>query len=409
MSEFEVKNISVAESVEYSKLSCMLFRVFNEKLNDPEKLLKEREQWEKEQNFDVLRMGALYEGKLCACLTNYVYTVNFDGTPCKMSGVGGVVSDFNTPKRGAVKEIYKKLFEEIRKEKQYIAHLYPFEESYYRQFGYEVSAQKATWSIPADRFDKAKRGQSVYYDGSDKMKNDIKSVYNEFSKDKNLIILKDENDWQKFFEQHAAYQDKSKFVHYNENGVADAFLEYTIKEYDNKPQDMEITTLWYTSIGALKGVLSYFNTQISYCDRVFVPLNANVDISAFVNSMGGFGKRNVERTIVNGGTTRIVDVEEILKLANIKGEGEVCIKINNDIYAPWNNGCFKVKSGKVREVIKGDFVPDIEMDINAFSSGILGRYDLEGLKIFDTVKINSNEENLKKVFYLKTVWTETHF
>ncbi len=409
MSDFEVKKISARESVEYSKLSCMMFRAFNSKLNEPEEFIKLREQWDSESGPDFLRMGALYEGKLCACLTSFGYVVNFDQAQCKMSGVGGVVSDFNTPKRGAVKEIYKELFKDMRQKKQYIAHLYPFEESYYRQFGYEVSAQMATWSIPADRFDKAKRGQNIYYDGSDKMKNDIKSIYEGFLKDKNLLVLKDEQEWEKFFEQHAAYQDKSKFIHYNENGVADAFMEYTIKTHDEKPQDLEVTILWYTSIDALKGILSYFNTQIPFCDRVIVPLNANVDISAFLNSMGGFGKRNVERTIINKGTTRIVDAEEILKIADIKGEGEVCIKITDDIYAPWNNGCYKVSFGKVREVTKGDFAPDIEMDIKAFSSGILGRYDVSGLAMFDTVKINSNEENLKKVFYLKTIWIETGF
>ena len=170
---------------------------------------------------------------------------------------------------------------------------------------------------------------------------------------------------------------------------------------------MEVTTLLFSDFAGLRGILSYFEFQKSYCDYIEIPLPFDVDISAFVNSTGGWGKRNTVRKVQNKFITRIVDVEEILKLAKYDGEGQVCIKVE-DSYAPWNDDVFTVKFGKEIEVKRGG-TPDVEMTINSFSSAILGRYSAENITMFNDVKVNGNIDNLKKVFYKKSLWFEGQF
>ena len=104
------------------------------------------------RNSDFCRLGAFYENKLYAAIESHGFNTYFDGVPCKMSGIGGVISDFNAPFKGAMKQIYKRIFEIMSSKGQYISHLYPFEENYYRQYGYEVSCQSVTWRIPIEKF-----------------------------------------------------------------------------------------------------------------------------------------------------------------------------------------------------------------------------------------------------------------
>ena len=131
------------------------------------------------------------------------------------------------------------------------------------------------------------------------------------------------------------------------------------------------------------------------------------DIGPIVDSAGGWGKRNTERTVTNMGTSRVVDVEEILKMAAYRGTGRVCIRIYDDVYAPWNNDCFTVEFGEETRVSRGG-EPDIEMKVNSFSAGIMGRMDCSNLLLFPDVKVY-NDTDLDKVFYRKHVWMEEHY
>lgn len=405
----EIRELNCEELIELEKLSTTLFRSKNEKLKDEEAYKKILLAEAQKSSFDFFRLGAFCDDKLCAAIINNDYIVNFDGNECKMSGIGGVVSDFNSPVKGLMKKINMVAFEKMRKNKQFISHLYPFEESYYRKYGYEVSAEISEWNIPVEKIENFKNGIVLAYDGSDKMKFDIINLYEAFSKDKNLSVKNTQKNWEAFFEEVKAYvTDLKSFLHYDNDGNCDAYMNYNIIYHEHKPQDLKVNKLWYKNFKALGGLLSYFITQRLYCDKIFISLPTTVDISPFLNSTGGWGKRNVTRYTINSGLSRIVDVEEILKIATFKNEGEICIKIYDDDYAPWNNDCFNVKYGKETTKVERGGKPDIEMKISSFSAGILGRFDFENLKIFPDIKIINNIE-FGDVFYKKHLFIEEHF
>ena len=408
MSGYEIKEFYGEDTLDYKRLCCTMFKNKNEGFRNPDEYKLQLAEDDKKRGEDFFRLGAFYDGKIYAGVEGNDFVVTFEGKPCRLSGISRVVSHYDPPFKGAMKQIFARAFEIMREQGQCISHLYPFEESYYRQYGYEVTAQGSTWYIPIEKINAKRSGKTVYYDGSEKMQNDIKEVFEKFSSDKNMMILRSNKDWNNFFADRIAYTVPNIYVHYNNDNVPDAFMEYKLEPNKDRPQDMVINYLWYTCIDGLKGILSYFSTQHSYCDKVVLSLPANMDISAFINSTGGWGKRDTERVTKNRGASRAVDVEEVLKIVNIKGEGQVCIKIVDDTYAPWNNDCFTVTFGNERTVTRGG-TPYIEMNINAFSSGIFGRYALADLNIFDSVKIYSNQENLEKVFYIKENWTELHF
>lgn len=406
MSDYEIRLIPAEGVVAYRKLASIMFRAKIAETMDEEEMIRGFREGDAKKGEGFFRIGAYLDGTLYAAQEVLPYEVYFDGHLCRMTGIGGVVSDFNSPKKGAMKQIYARSFEIMREQKQYISHLYPFEESYYRQYGYDVSTQRALWRIPLEKTKFVKSGLTRGFDDSEEMKRDIRQVFDQFAAGRNLMTLRTEESWERLWKTHSNFTtEHASFVHYTD-GRPDAFFSYVAEPQANRTQNLVVTELWYTDLAALRGALGYFETQKPYGDCLILPLQEDVDISPILNNHAGWGKRNVERTLCDTGTTRIVDAEEILKLARYKGEGSVCIRISDD-YAPWNNDCFTVTFGKETAVTRGG-TPDIEMSINAFSAGILGRIDAENLPIFPGVTVH-NPEELPKVFYKKPLWIEEHF
>ncbi len=405
---YTIREFYGEEGLAYRQLMCMMFRWQNAQLNKPEEFKKQLVEEDENQEDGFFRMGAYIGDKLYAAIECSGHTIYFDGTQCKMCGVGGVVSDFNGPK-GAIKQIYVKAFEKMRQNGQIFSHLYPFAENYYRQFGYDASAEYAFWNVPVERMSFPQYGKNIYFDGSDKMKADIEKVYAQFSVNQNLAVVKNRTQWRLFYNNRVPYQNRSSFVHYNDENVPDGYMDFIAIKKDGT-QDLEVKTLWYTTMEGLKGCLSLFEKQKQYCNRVIIKLPKELDVSAFIDSTGGWGRKDKDalHSLTNNGTSRVVDVEEVLKLAKIDGTGQVCIEIVGDHYASWNNGCYTIEFGKERKITKGG-KPDIQMDINAFSSAILGRYAFDNLELLENVRILSNCENLKKLFYKKPIWLEDTF
>ena len=407
MEKYTIREFYGEEVLPYKKLASVMFRMKIGDLANEEAYKEKLIEADRSRGEDFFRLGAFYEDKLYAAFEVHDFQVYFDGKLCKMNGIGGVISDFNAPFKGAVKQLYARGFEMMREKGQYISHLFPFSENYYRQYGYDVTCQTATWPVPVDKLCVSKTGIVKPYDGSKEMQNDIITVFHQFAPDKNLLSVRDEKRWNTFFEERKPYVSGiSSFVHYREDGTPDAYMNYTTEAQADKPQNLVTKELWYADFAALKGILSYFETQRPYCDRVVLKLPETLDISPIIDSKGGGGKRKTIRSIVNEGTTRVVDVEEVLKMAAYKGEGRICIKIYDDIYAPWNNDCFTVEFGKETKVTRGG-TPDIEMKITSFSSGILGRFEFSNLLLFPDVKV-THTEHMDQVFYKKHLWIEEH-
>ncbi len=142
---YEVKEFYDAETYfEYQKICSPLFRVPIPDLTDYDAFLKHFNSYEKDP--DYLRLGSFDTGKLYAGVQFPWFTVNYDGHLLKMHGPGGVVSDFNQPYKGAIKQIFARAFEIMKARDVFLSHVFPFADNYYRQFGYEVSCERGYWA-----------------------------------------------------------------------------------------------------------------------------------------------------------------------------------------------------------------------------------------------------------------------
>lgn len=407
MNNLEIKEFYGKDVLRYKKICTKLFRAPNKELENEELYINKLIEQDNARDKDFIRLGAFYDGVLYAAIEMIPFDVYIDGKVCRMYGIGGVVSDPECPEKGAVKLIYKRAFELMREKNIFISHLYPFEVNYYRQYGYEVSCEYALWKIPVTSVNAYKEGSLKSFDNSEKMKNEIINIYNNFACRHNMAIKRTKKQWNDFFASHDAYTSGwFSYIHYT-NGTADAYMCYCTKEKPDRPMDLETDKLWFTSFEGLRGMLSYFLMQKSYAENVIIKLPVEVDLSAIVDSCGGWGKKNVSKTVYDYGTSKVIDAEQFLKHIKYKGKGVVSISIKDD-YCPWNNDCFKVEFGEKTVVSRGGQA-DIELDIKSFTSLLLGRYDFDTCRMFPDIKVYGNEDNLKKVFYKRSCWIEEHF
>ena len=405
----EIREYYGAETVKLKKLSVSLFRAGNMALADEEKYAEELEKNEAQLPEGFIRLGAFDGEKLLAGVTFYPYTVYFDGTPVKMSGVGSVVRDVCSNEKGLVKSIFIEGFKKLKESNQILSHLYPFNADYYKQYGYEVSAREHVWRIPCEYIRNYSQGRLEFYNGDEKIRKDAEEVYRAFSSKYNLAIVRDEKAFDKIFSKLTYYTGKyMSYIHYTDEGKADAFMSYKVNENADRPQDLEVTNIWFTSYAGLRAILSYFRSQVPYCDRVIVRAPENVELAIFSEFQGGWAMRNTLREINYFGTTRVIDAEAILALAKCKGEGSICIEIQGDTYAPWNNGVFTLNFGKENRVVRGG-TPDVTMSICAFSAMILGSVDFSDADIFADLTIHNQDAPFDKVFYRKNLFIDEHF
>ncbi len=404
----EIREYYGKEVIKLKKICMPMFRSGNPDMADEEKYAQLLEQEDAAKGIDFVRWGAFDGDRLCASIQSEAFLVNLDDQQVKMSGIGAVVSDFNPPRKGLMKDLFLKGFERMRETEQILSHLYPFQANYYRQYGYEISCKHFLWKLPVEYISRNGSGKYVYYDGSDKMKQEIMDIYCSFAKKYNLSIVKSVENWEKFFKTILPYAGKYfSYLHYD-GEKADAFMRYKVVTNVERPQDLFVDSLWFTDYRALRGILSYFVSQRPYADRVLIKTPVNVDLSACNEFQGGWGKRDTICEMVFDGTTRVVDVQKVLRAVRYRGSGKVCIRIEGDIYCPWNNGCFTVSFGSETTVVRGG-TPDIVMNINAFTAMILGAVSLEDGLIFPQVEIYGKNEELEKVFYKKNHYIDVHF
>lgn len=387
----EIREFYGEEILRYKQLCSTLFH----SPKNEEQLRQEIENDEKRKK-DFVRLGA-FEDELIAGIEIHPYDIVFEDSVVKMGGIGGVISALEARGKGAVKKLFIKAFEKMYEQEQIISHLFPFRGDYYRKFDYEVTAENTVWYIPTEYLRASGAGTVKLYDGSEKMKEDIKNIYHKFVSGKNLALA--EHDWEAFFNERRPYESQLfSYLHYTDD-VADGFLSYNMRAYEHKTQDVSVSNFWYTDKNGISGILGYIASLKDHSDKCIV--TCNDDLGAYFEFNGGWGKRDTERKIEFRGSTRIIDAEKVLlKKAFL---GKAAIKII-DNFCPWNNDVFTVSDGKVS---RGQGDADASMTMRAFSSLVMGRYD--NLDFVPELEIYKNKENLEKLFAKRKMWFDTHF
>ena len=417
MDALEIRNLTTPEeALRYSQLASIAFHSKNERLGDEEAYKEYAAQSEaraladktRQGNFRT-RTGLFREGALLSTLTANAFEVTFDGSVCEMCGIGGVMSDPSAQKTGGVSKILLHELTAMRERNQLFSHLYPFQTSFYRKFGYTHCAFAVKWTIPTQFLPEDPGSGNRLFDGSPEMRQAIRDIYSSFTAKYNLAVNRSNARWEGIFDRIQPYSSGAFSYVCFRNDTPEGFLSYTVENYPEAPMTATVNHLYFSSPEALRSLLSHLGRQRSYISRVTLTLPADVDISAWLKELcSAYDKCNVRRELIHQGASRVVDAEQVLRLAGYLGAGAANIRIL-DRDCPWNDKTFRVEFDNRCLSVSEAENWDMQLDIADFTALILGSRSLSEAPFMDSVKILGNVENLQKIFYKKPLWIGDSF
>lgn len=283
------------------------------------------------------------------------------------------------------------------------AFLYPFSMQYYRKFGFEAGAPEYRWSVPFTAMKPQDVGGHVeqIFPGGDFTP--LLTVYNAFYADHNLSAVRETYD--KGLEKANLWNDKRYvFVWYNnENQPRGLMITHKIEE--DGVTYLDCTHTFLSPGGFLACDAEAFNGLLFFAKSAFSSdyekLRFTVPSDMHLEQLIGENTRTFCSVFPNG-MLRVVNVERVLENCACRGTGEITLRIEDDIITE-NNGTWRLHfaPGEQNKVEKTDAVPDLILNIRAFSALITGARAAADIPWMPDVRLLRQAPAVPNVFYPK--------
>lgn len=329
------------------------------------------------------------------------WRANFDGHEVGMGGIGGVATLPQYRRGGAIRRCFEAALSDMRAQGMTLSYLYPFSNAFYRRFGYELACDEARWRVKLSLLPSldAPGCWAMQEKGVD-LTADIRAVDAARNRRYNCAVLAGDTEYGWTGEDPFVTRNYT-FVYYE----GSAPLSYvTIQARPH--EDLRCLRLGFHDRRGLMGVLALLKRYAADHEHALLPMPADIDLQGILPeySLGG-----VERTIVQRGMVRAVNVERTLALARMRGEGTLVICVS-DGQIPENDGTFEASfaPGTENGVRRTDAAADVALTIQDFSRLIVGCCDLNP-EWLPGVKVYCNLEEARKVFYRKPNYIAQRF
>jgi len=357
----EIRRITPEERIQYDAICQICFldirrRDIREELRNPPE--EQKPDYGSRKGAPVF--AAFENGKMLSALTINPYVIRMNGHEVKMGGIGAVVTLPEARGQGLIKKINKPVFEAMREEGQVYSFLYPFSFAYYRMFGYEHCYARKNAVIPIDEFKKFPYPERFIPHGPDDSHEPFARIYREFTRDKNLAVVRDESNWKWMLDRDPYMKRQFTYLNHDKNGTPNAYLLYEadVKGHDGE-NALKIRELCWTSPEGLHAVFGFFGKMGSEYGVVKWNVPYGLNIQAILPDA-----YSVDWTVNAAGMNRIVDVPAVLAMQPAPaGSGRAHIKVNDDFW-PDNSGTYRLEWESGNLSAKRENVTDPDMETN---------------------------------------------
>ena len=292
-------------------------------------------------NDKIVRLGCFDEkGKLVSTVNIIPYTMRINGHDIKTGGIGGVGSAPHVRNRGHIRKLFDTAFDYMKQNGQVFSYLYPFSHPYYRRFDYELCRTAINAEFPISALsDFTKFSLMEAYEPSHPVQPYI-DIYTDFIRDRNLAIVRSEDDWKEFLDRDPYLKNEHTYLHYDENGNADAYVLYAMTDSGGY-FDVQIKELvWLTPL-ALRRTLGFLHGLSAEAQNIKWSLPTDIDIQSLLPE-----PYDINFSMKHGGMACLVDIKAMLKtLTPPHGNGSVVINITSQSYKiSWDNGKLTVEN-----------------------------------------------------------------
>ncbi|MDF2588039.1 MAG: hypothetical protein K0S41_1880 [Anaerocolumna sp.] len=419
-----VRKIKESELMEARNISSLCFNwshdTTNKDLDEYIKEAKENPGSKSDAYFQDTWAAFTESNEMMSCISVIPYDVTFDEHVLKMSGIGGVCTYPEHRRKGAVRECFRNAFDEMYDKGVHFSYLYAFSEKFYGNFGYIRSSASTLWSfdlatIPDYRYD-----GSFHLYRADGNYEEFDMVYHEYAKKYNMMVHRDKYDWDILKESNPFKGYRSAHLYKDKTGKPCGYMIYE-KLHEDNHVILNCKELIFDSFTTLKALMSFAKTFSADYDQVIFRAPKCLSLDYFCED---YSQSSSYRNTKQNGMVRVINVEEVLKHAKYKGDGEIKLFIK-DSFLPVNNRIYTVtyENGKATLIKTSEIINsnsnidslaqteqiDVIMTINQFSSAIVGNYDVSDFEYQDGITLYCSKEKASTCFYSKPCWINNYF
>lgn len=347
-------------------------------------------------------------GEMTSTLTVTDFTVNFDGHPCKMGGIGGVATLPAYRRQGGIRGIFQEALKDMYREGYVFSYLYPFSTGYYRKFGYENCVRKLSVTVDLGLLSPRKcEGSLVLAEPGHDLTTAVQAVEEAWESRYNMMVLHGKEAYRWVAQSNPARKQQFTYVYFDPVGTAKAYTRFHL---ENQPDGRNLVSdrFFFLDRAGFDGLMNLYNSMAS--DHRYVKFTLPSE-PAMAYLMPEWSLGAVAWSVLPAGMVRVVDVKRALELATYRGSGQVALQIS-DAQIAENNGVFRVRyeNGCGVSVEKTDGNPDLILPISAFSALLSGVCDgNEAMTWMPEARPQRENLALDGIFYQKPLFLVDYF
>lgn len=347
-------------------------------------------------------------GEMMSAISVSEYQIQFDGSSCKMGGMGGVSTLPQYRRMGGIRGCFEAALKDMYAEGYTFSYLYPFSTNYYRKFGYENCVQKYDCAVHLGLLNPPKVDGALFLAEENRpMTEDIRAIDQVWEQKYNMMVLHEEADYDWTKKLDPAVQQEFTYVWRNEAGVPKAYTTFCLA---NQPDGRNLTCsrFYFVDKEGFGGLMQLFKSLSA--DHMYVKFALPVT-AAMQYLMPEWSLGAAQWHVRPAGMVRVVNVREALEKAKYRGNGEITLAVQ-DPQIPENDRCWYVAfaNGRAVSVAETGEKPDGVFTIPTFSALLAGVADFEeAAQWFDGLEIRNPQACFEQVFYRKPLMIVDHF
>lgn len=329
------------------------------------------------------------QGKLASQIMATPFAIDFHGTSYPMAGIGFVASYPEYRSQGRIDRIMRRILEDCYEQGIVLSYLAPFSFPFYRRYGYEYVFERMVYDVAAHEWaDSPKVTGSIQRLPWSEAKSVIHDIYHAMPRHKKGGLLR--ADWWETIK--FTYRKPYTFAIYrDEAGNNTGYLVYTIQE------GKFIIEEWgYLNIEAYHGLNRLIVSHADSFARIIYQPGYDNDIRQAIAA-----KPIAHYQVRPDMMARVVDVHRFLAQYPFTYQlnGAFAIEIQEDKYAPWNNGIYEIsiKDGQHSvEKVTQTQQPIVKTTVQRFVQLFMGYQTVDTMVFLEQLVVNDAAINCIK-------------
>ena len=359
---------------------------------------------------DLHRWAAFNDdGEMVSTITVHDFQFHFDGSSCKMAGIGDVATPPQFRRQGGVRQCFLAVLPHLYQEGYDFSYLYPFSNGFYRKFGYENCVQRYQMTVNLQALiPVAADGYTRLVERRNPMVDALHQVDQVWERKFNMMVLHRQEDYGWAQKADPFADGEYTYVYFAADGTPKAYSTFR-KEVEGGVSTLSCSRFCIVDREGFHGLMQLFKSM-SADHRLlkfkFPAINALTYLFREWNMQG-----TATWSVQAYGMVRVINVQSVLEKAKYIGSGQAVLEIR-DPHIPENNGIYQVcfRDGKATQVVKSQNEPDMIMDITAFSALIAGVSDFNmAQEWMEGFQVRSASPALARIFYQKPMMIAVPF